>query len=303
MVVTIQLPWLRRRIRETSSTIPDRVRPLGAKSSAPGKEDPTRAREKSGRTSRDERDEEDDLLTPEHRRRTSHRPLVWLLAVLALLAAGAAALQIYTPRAAAAYLGSLVAENLHARASVHVQGNFWQIAQGAFQDLAVSTGSFTFQGYTVRSASLTWQDGSINLQELTYGQFQVLAPGRLRLTLVLDETGVQQALQAGLAQALPRGAALASPKVSISPRGITLYGTVDVLGTALPYRVLGDLVVQQGGRVLAFHALSLDKAALKLPPVPVLRMQDLPAVQGLPLHIAGVGTQAGAIVLRLAGPR
>jgi len=214
----------------------------------------------------------------------------------------AIALQIYVPRVAAGAIRSAIAQNLHASAAVEVQGYFWQLAQGSFQNLSVQLGPGSLEGYRLQSASLRWRAGRIDLQSLLAGQVKILRPGHLALRIVMNQDALRLAVDAALKQAIPAGASGSLPRVSVTPKQITLRGSVTFLDLPVRYRVDGDLVLQKGGEVLAFQARDFNDSVLHLPPVPVLRMQDLPRVQGMPLHIAGVRLLTGAVAITLAGP-
>ena len=216
--------------------------------------------------------------------------------------AAAAGLQVYLPQVAAGAIHAAVAANLHTKASVTVQGPFWLLAGGRFERLDMVVGRSTYQGFRLRTASLDWRDGSIDLGQLAGGQLRVLSPGRLRLRLVVGQGALAQAVAAGFRQAFPSAATDSMPVVVVTPRDITLRGSVTFLDVPVRYSIAGSLVLQDGGRVLAFKAKDLNNAALHMPPLPVLRMQDLPRIQGLPLHMVGVRLLRGALAISVAGP-
>jgi hypothetical protein len=224
------------------------------------------------------------------------------LLLLSISALAAAALQVYVPRVAAGAIRSAVAENLHTTAQVAVQGPFWQLAQGGFQALSLQVGPSLYGGYRLQSASLNWRGGRVDLQDLLAGRLKVLRSGRLRLRLVMTETALAAAVAASLRQAMPQTAAGSMPTIVVSPQRITLRGRITFLGMPVRYTVDGNLVLQQKGDVLAFQAHDFNDSTLHLPPLPVLRMQDLGHVPGMPLHIAGVQLMPGALAILLAGP-
>ena len=215
----------------------------------------------------------------------------------------AIALQIYVPRVAAGAIRSAVTQDLHAEAAVQVQGYFWQLAQGSFLRLRMQLGPSSLEGYRLQSLSLRWQEGRIDLQSLLAGQVRVLRPGRLAVRLVMSQDALRTAVDLALRRAIPKGATGSLPAVSVTPRSITLRGSVTFLDLPVRYRVDGDLVVENGGEVLAFQPRDFNDSVLHLPPVPVLRMRDLPRIPGLPLHIVGVRLLKGALAITLAGPR
>ncbi len=238
-------------------------------------------------------------MSPRRRRRPR---LALPLVLLALVLAGAVGLQVYVPRLAAGALESAIAQNLGARATVTVHGYFWQLAEGSFQNLHIEVGPSGFDGYRLASAALTWRDGRIALQDLLAGRIRVLRRGQLRLRLVMSQQALRAAVAEAMRQAMPAGASGSLPAIAVTPKAITLRGTVTFLDLPVQYRIDGDLVLQQDGRVLAFKARDLNDSVLHLPAVPVLRMQDLPDVPGLPLHIAGVELMRGALAITVSGP-
>ena len=212
------------------------------------------------------------------------------------------ALQIYVPRLAAGAIRSAVAENLHTTATAQIQGPFWQLARGGFDELSLQVGPSLYQGYRLQSASLRWRDGRIDLQQMLSGQIRVLQPGRLALRVVIGQAALGQAVADGFRQALPSAASGSLPEVAVTPQHITLKGSVTFLGMPVRYRIDGGLVLQRNGQVLAFQARDLNDSVLHLPPLPVLRIQDLPRIPGLPLHIAGVKLLRGSLAIMLTGP-
>lgn len=228
--------------------------------------------------------------------------LVLPVALLALVLLGASGLQFYLPRLAAGAIRSAVAQNLHTTASVEVHGLFWQLADGSFQNLSLRLGPSRYQGYRLQSASLSWQAGRIALQGLLAGQLKVLRPGRLTLRIVMNQDALREVVQEGLRQAMPQAAAGSLPEIAVTPKGISLRGQVTFLGLPVRYLVEGGLVLQDRGQVLAFQARDFNDSVLHLPPIPVLRMQDLPRIPGLPLHIAGVRLLPGGLAITLSGP-
>ncbi len=214
----------------------------------------------------------------------------------------AVGLQIYVPRIAAGAIQSAVRQNLGAQATVEVQGYFWQLAEGSFRNLQMQIGASSFQGYRLQSAHLNWQDGRIDLQALLAGQVKVLKSGRFQLRLAMKQQALRQAVAEAMRQALPAGASGTPPTIAVTPKAITLSGSVTFLDLPVRYRIDGDLVLLQGGRVVAFKARDLNDSVLHLAAVPVLRMQDLPRIPGLTLHVAGVHLMTGALAITVAGP-
>ena len=232
------------------------------------------------------------------RRRRLAAPLV-LLTIVLLCAAG---LQIYVPRGAAAAIASAVRQNIGTRAFVQVRGYFWQLAQGDFQNFSMRIGATDFQGYRLQSADLSWRDGQVDLGALVAGQVKVLRSGSFRLNLVMNQQGLRQAVAEAMRQALPAGASGSPPAISVTPKAITLSGSVTFLDLPVRYRIDGDLVLLEGGQVVAFKARDLNNSVLHLAAVPVLRMRDMPTIPGLPLHVAGVRLMHGALAITVAGP-
>lgn len=220
-----------------------------------------------------------------------------------IVAFAAAALQVYVPRVAAGAIRTAVAENLHTSAQVQVQGPFWQLAQGSFETLSLQLGPSFYEGYHLQSASLNWRAGRVDLQDLLAGRLKVLRAGRLRLRLVMTEAALGSAVAVSLRQAMPQTAAGSMPAIEVTPQRITLRGRITFLGLPVHYTVDGDLVLLAGGEVLAFQARDFNSSTLHLPPLPILRMRDLPQVPGMPIHIAGVQLMQGGLAILLAGPR
>jgi hypothetical protein len=237
--------------------------------------------------------------TPRRRRRRRLAAPLVLLTIVLLVAVG---LQIYVPHEAEAAIASAVRQNVGTSASVQVQGYFWQLAQGDFQNLRVRIGPSDFQGYRLQSADLAWQDGQVDLGALVAGQVKVLRSGSFRLNLVMNQQALRQAVAEAMRQALPAGASGSPPAISVTPKAITLSGKVTFLDLPVRYRIDGDLVLLEAGQVVAFKARDLNNSVLHLAAVPVLRMRDMPTIPGLPLHVAAVHLMRGALGITVAGP-
>jgi hypothetical protein len=234
------------------------------------------------------------------RRRRSRRRLTWLLATLAALAALYDLAGVYVPRALAGAIAQGVRQQIRTPATVSLDpGPLWQLAFGRFDRLLIQVRSFSMQGVTVTRAQLDWRDGQVQLAPLERGEVVIEREGSLQVQGTVGQQEIEQALADAVRPYLPSGATVAVPQLEIAPQGITLGGSVDVLGVPIPYRLFGALQVADGGRTIDFRTHSLNGSALTLPPVPVLQASQIPKVDGVVWRFSAVALRRGAVTLSL----
>lgn len=234
-----------------------------------------------------------------HMRRRPRRGALRWIALLAVLAALLGLAQFYAPRIAAAQIAAALRRDLHVQATVVVEAPLWQLAQGSFSEIQASARDVPAPDMRLASVRATWRDGRIDLADALAGRVRVLRFGQLVAQVRVEQSAVQRLLDRSLRQGLPKGVSLTPPSLAVSPGGIVISGRAQIDGFAIPYRLLGRLVITDGGQGIAFLPQSFEGAQIHLGPVTVLRLDSLLGRAPLGLRCTAVLLGQENIVLRL----
>ncbi len=240
------------------------------------------------------------MTPPRRRRRRGRRIIGWILLPLAVLGGLYALAAAYVPQAIDAAISRSIAQQLGSPANVNLSpGPIWQVAFGRFDRLEIRMPHLTYQGLNVSAASLDWRDGQVDLAALQRGRLVIVRKGTLVVAGTIGSKVIEQALADAVRPYLPSGSTVTVPQVSIAPQGISIGGAVDVLGVPIPYRLEGVLEVASGGKRIVFQTRSLNRSALALPAVPVMKAQQIPQVDGISWRFARVTLQKGSVAVSL----
>ena len=234
------------------------------------------------------------------RPRRGRRALLWLLGLCACAGLLYAAAGMYVPPAVDAAIARSVRRQFGAPAQVSLDpGPIWQLALGRFDRLQIRMAKLSYQGTALSDARLVWRGGQVDLSALARGRLVIVRKGSLVVSGAIGAKEVEQALTEAARPYLPAGSAVTLPQVEISPQGISLDGSIDVLGVPIPYRLAGVLTIAPGGTSIVFHARSLNESSLALPAVPILKAQQIPKVDGIAWRFEAVTLRAGSVYVAL----
>lgn len=242
---------------------------------------------------------EGPALTPPRRRRR-HRALGWIVWPIVLLAGLYLLAASYAPSLVDQAVARAVSKQIGSPVSAQVTSvPFWEVAYGRFNRLQVRAARISLQGITVTNADLVWRNGQVDVSALEKGKLRILRRGTLTLSATIPQDVVESSLTSAVRPYLPAGATVTLPQVVVRSAGVSLDGSVNVLGVSIPYRLDGVLEIAAKGDSLDFQTRSLNGSALHLPAVPVLAASQLPKVDGITWRFRGVSLHAGSIAVTL----
>lgn len=194
-----------------------------------------------------------------------------------------------------------MARDLHkmtgARAEVRVEAQpFWKLGAGQFDLLDITLVGVDFDGNRIKEVALHWQDGGVNLGDLSVGLVHITKVGVMTVTATLSAED--------LGAMIPTAYRPFKPKLTVTPEALTMGGRVNVDGLILPVSLSGRLVPSADGLAIIFRPtrFMVDGRLLPSPAdTTVFSLSQLHLPQGISLKLTRVHLEHGLVVLDLVG--
>lgn len=220
--------------------------------------------------------------------------LLWLIGVLAALAAGGQA--VVPPLVDQALARSITP--LTGPASVNqVQVTavpFWTLAAGRFQDLTVTGRGWQAGPLKLSSVGVDWQDGAVNVADLLRRrQLVPSSEGHMRVRIAVDGPA--------LAHLLEKSGRVTDVVVNVRRDYVELSGTVRLNGLSGRVTAEGTLDVSPNKRQILFHPTQVDGVGLPFRtslPIFSLDQVELPVT----LELTSVRLSPPDVVVEAATP-
>jgi hypothetical protein len=184
--------------------------------------------------------------------------LLWLVALLgAVIAAG----QIVVPTVVAGNLSRELQQvtGPGRRDTVHVVAvPFWTLAAGEFQELTWDVTGWHIGALRVRTLSLRWENGGLNVPDLVRHRSLVVTQlGHMTIRMAVDGPALARLLEAS--------GRVRQARVTVRAHDIELAGNVQFNGLSGPVTARGTLEVSPDGHQILCRPLAVDGIGIPFP--------------------------------------